>query len=235
VSGRKAIWIVSVAGAVCFAFAAAPGRTAPPPRPPNSSFTARVDNPWFPLRPGSRWIYQGVDEGRPSREVVIVARRTTLIDGVPCVAVEDRLYIKGRVRERTTDWYTQDRQGNVWYFGENTATLDAAGKVTSKEGSWRAGISGAQPGMFMPANPRVGQTGQQEFYKGHAEDQFRVIGLFHTVVGASGPNALLIRETSPLEPGVVDHKFYVRGIGTALEQSEQGGNERNELVSFKHS
>jgi len=233
-SGRTAFGIVSVVAAACMAVAAAPGSTAPPPRPPNSSFTARVDNPWFPLIPGSRWIYHGIDEGRPSREVVTVPHRTATIDGVKCAVVEDRLYVNGRLSERTTDWYTQDKQGNVWYFGENTATIDASGKVRSTEGSWRAGVNGARPGLFMPANPHVGQTGQQEYYKGHAEDQFQVIGLFHTVVGAGGPNALLTRETSPLEPGVVDHKFYVRGIGTALEQSEQGGNERNELVAFTH-
>ena len=136
------------------AVAAAPGSTAPPPRPPNSSFTARVDNPWFPLIPGSRWIYHGIDEGRPSREVVTVPHRTATIDGVKCAVVEDRLYVNGRLSERTTDWYTQDKQGNVWYFGENTATIDASGKVRSTEGSWRAGVNGARPGLFMRLRPR---------------------------------------------------------------------------------
>ena len=233
-SGRTAFGLVAVAAAVCVAVAAAPGRTAPPPRPPDSSFTASVDNPWFPLMPGSRWVYHGVADGKRSREVVTVLRRTAVIDGVRCAVVDDRVYVAGRLRERTTDWYTQDRQGNVWYFGEDTATLDARGKVTSTEGSWRAGRDGARPGLFMPASPKVGQTGQQEYYKGHAEDQFRVVSLFQAVVGDSGANALLIRETSPLEPGVVDHKFYVRGVGTVLEQSERGGDERNELVSFTH-
>jgi hypothetical protein len=233
-SGRTAFGIVSVAAAVCASVAASPGRTAPPPRPPDSSFTARVDNPWFPLLPGSRWVYEGVDNGKRTHEVVVVAPRSTKIDGVPCVSVSDRLYVDGHLRERTTDWYSQDRAGNVWYFGEDTAELDAAGKIESREGSWRAGRDAARPGMFMPASPRVGQAGQQEYYKGHAEDQYRVVALFHRVTGGRGPNALLTSETSPLEPGVVDHKFYVRGIGTVLEQSERGGDERNELVSFTH-
>ena len=196
-----------------------------PPLPPASSFSARVDNVWFPLRPGSRYIYTGVKDAKPARDVVLVTHRTRRIDGVPCVAVSDRLYLRGRLEERTTDWYSQDAKGNVWYFGESTAELDARGHVTSTEGSWTAGVNGARPGIYMTTHPRVGQSWEQEYYKGHAQDQFKVIGVF-------GTNAVLTQETTPLEPGTVDHKLYVRGIGTILEQTEKGANERNELVSF---
>jgi hypothetical protein len=203
-----------------------------PPMPPASTFSAHVDNPWFPLRPGSRYVYTGAKDGKPSRDIVIVTHATKTIDGVRCVAVDDRLYLRGRLGERTTDWYTQDSRGNVWYFGEQTAELDAHGRVTSTEGTWTAGVDGARPGIYMPANPHVGQSDRQEFYKGHAEDQFRVIGLFATVAPRGAPNTLLTQESTPLEPGVLDHKMYVRGIGTVLEQTEKGGNERNELVSL---
>ena len=142
--------------------------------------------------------------------------------------MEDRLYLAGRLEERTTDWYTQDKAGNVWYVGENTAELDSRGRVTSTEGTWRAGVDGAQPGIYMPARPRVGQHGRQEYYRGHAEDRFEVIGRF-------GTNTLLTQETTPLEPGTVDHKLYVRGVGTVLEQTERGPNERNELISLERS
>jgi hypothetical protein len=199
--------------------------------PPAASFTARVDNPWFPLVPGTRYAYTGVKDGEPSRDIVTVTHRITVIDGVPCVTVQDRLYVRGRLGERTTDWYTQDRQGNVWYFGENTAELDRGGRVTSTEGTWKTGVDGARPGIFMPARPRVGQSGRQEFYEGHAEDHFQVIGLFRIIVPPVGTNTLLTKEWTPLEPGVIDHKMYARGIGTVLEQTEKGGNERNELVS----
>lgn len=223
------------AGAIA-AVAATVGRSADPTeagRPPDSAFEARVDNPWFPLRPGSRYLYRGVKDGRRSRDVVTVTHRTKVIDGVPCVVVEDRLYVRGALSERTTDWYSQDAQGNVWYLGEDTAEIDRAGKVTSTEGSWQAGVDGAVPGIVMPARPRVGQSGRQEYYKGHAEDRYRVLAIFRQLTGARAANALLTAETTPLEPGVVDHKLYVRGIGIVLEQAERGGNERNELVSLR--
>ena len=192
--------------------------------PPPSSFSARVTNPWFPLKPGARWVYTGVREGQPTRDVVAVTHRVRRIAGVPCISVSDRLYVRGHLRERTTDWYSQDRGGTVWYFGENTAELDAHGRVTSTEGSWQAGVDGARPGIFMPARPRVGESHRQEYLKGEAEDWFEVIARL-------GPNALLTKEWTPLEPGAIDHKMYARGTGTVLEQAQAGGDERAELVS----
>ena len=97
---------------------------------------------------------------------------------MPCVAISDRLYLRGRLEERTTDWYSQDSRGNVWYFGENTAELDAVGHVKSTAGTWMAGVHGAKPGIYIPGHPRLGQSALQEYYKGHAEDRFRVIGLY---------------------------------------------------------
>jgi hypothetical protein len=205
--------------------------TGTPRLPPASTFSARVDNPWFPLKPGTRYLYTGEKDGKPSRDIVTVTHRTKTIEGVPCVAVHDRLYLRGRLEERTTDWYSQDSKGNVWYFGENTAELDKHGHVTNTSGTWRAGVHGAKPGIYMPGHPRIGQSSLQEFYKGQAEDHFKVVGLFGTVTGRKATNTLLTQEWTPLEPGVLDHKMYVRGIGTVLEQTEKGGSERNELVS----
>jgi hypothetical protein len=192
-------------------------------------FTARVTNPWFPLKPGTRYEYVGVKDGRPSRDVMVVTHRTTTIDGAPCIDVSDRLYIGGKLRERTTDWYTQDRQGNVWYFGEDTAELDRNGRITSREGTWLAGRDGAEPGIYMPAKPHVGQSGRQEYYRRHAEDRFRVAAVIRSVSGA--PVSVLTEETTPLEPGVVDNKLYVRGVGTVTELTVKGGSERNQLIS----
>src|SRR4051794_8360107 len=199
------------------------------------SFARHVSNPWFPLKPGTRFVYRGVKDGKRSQDVVTVTRRTKTIQGAPCVAVRDLLYLRGGLKERTTDWYAQDRAGNVWYFGERTAELDRRGRVRTTEGSWQAGVRGAKPGIYMPAHPRVGQTGRQEYLRGHAEDHFRVKSLsarVHTPA-ASSRHALLTSEWTPLEPGVLDHKYYVRGIGTVLEQTVRGGDERNTLVSVR--
>jgi hypothetical protein len=207
---------------------------ATPTQPPGpAGFGARVDNPWFPLRPGTTLLYRGVKDGQPSREVLTVTAATKTIQGVRCTVVRDRLYLRGRLHERTEDWYAEDKAGNVWYFGEATAELGPNGSVRSTEGSWQAGVDGARAGIFMPAHPRPGQTGRQEYYKGHAEDHFRVLSLSASVdtPGASSDHALLVREWTPLEPGVVDHKLYVKGIGTVLEQAVKGGDERNSLVA----
>ena len=205
--------------------------------PRSSSFSAHVTNPWFPLRPGSVYVYRGVKDGQPSRDVMTVTGATKTIRGAPCRAVRDRLYLRGRLEERTTDWYSQDKQGNVWYFGEATAELDRHGHVKSTEGTWQAGRDGAVAGIFFPARPKVGKSGRQEYYKGHAEDHYRVVRLRTSVKVPylSSKSALLTQEWTPLEPGVLDHKFYVRGIGTVLEQSVKGPNERNALVSFRRA
>jgi hypothetical protein len=216
---------------------AASGSPAPAPVSPSpSGFAVHVDNPWFPLRPGTTDVYRGVKDGKPSRDVFTVTSRTKEIQGVRCTVVSDRLYLRGRLSEQTQDWYAQDEAGNVWYFGEATAELNPDGSVKSTEGSWQSGVDGARAGIFMPAHPHPGQTGLQESYEGHAEDHFRVLSLsahVHTP-GASSRRSLLTREWTPLEPGVVDHKLYVRGIGTVLEQTVRGGDERNELVSIRH-
>jgi hypothetical protein len=205
--------------------------SATPSRP---GFSADVTNPWFPLRPGSVYHYRGVKDGEPSRDVVVVTHRTRTIDGAPCVSVSDRLYLNGRLEERTTDWYSQDARGNVWYFGEDTAELDPSGKVKDTSGSWAAGADGAKPGIFMYAEVETGQSARQEYLKGEAEDHFQVVSLDEpvTVPFRSFRHTLLTKEWTPLEPGVLDHKYYARGIGTVLEQTVKGGDERNELVSF---
>lgn len=202
-----------------------------------AAFVSRVDNPWSPLKPGTTFIYRGAEEDQASRDVVTVTPRTRVIDGVRCTAVRDLLYLDGRLGERTTDWYAQDKAGNVWYFGEATAELDAKGRVTSTEGSWLAGVNGGLAGIVMPAHPRVGQRFRQEYLKGHAEDHFEVLSVSKSVrvPAASSGHALLTKEWSPLEPGVIDHKLYVHGIGMVKEHSAKGPLERSVLVAVRTS
>jgi hypothetical protein len=201
----------------------------------HAQYSARVTNPWFPLLPGSTWVYRGVKDGERSREVMTVTHRTRTIQGAPCAVVSDRLYLRGHLEERTSDYYTQDSRGRVWYFGEDTAELDRQGHVTNTSGSWLAGRDGAKAGIFMFANPRPGQSARQEFLQGEAEDHFQVLQLEAAVAVpfTMARHALLTKEWTPLEPGVIDRKYYVRGIGTVLERTAKGPLERNELVSFR--
>jgi hypothetical protein len=194
-----------------------------------------VDNRWFPLDPGTTLVYRGLKEGRGTRERFRVTRRTKRIGAVRCRVVDDRTWANGHLAERTKDYYAQDASGTVWYVGEDTAELDAAGRVTSREGSWRAGRRGARAGIFMPAHPRAGEHHFQEHFKGHAEDQFRVVTRSARVTVPYGAftHALRTREWTTLEPGVVDAKYYVRGIGEVFEGSRKGPVERSRLVAIR--
>jgi hypothetical protein len=203
--------VVLAAGVAATAvFAATPAADVDP-----SDFVREIDNPWYPLRPGTTYVFRGVESGKPMRDVVAVTTRRKTILGVSCVVVRDTVYVDGRPTEATSDWFAQDRKGNVWYFGEATAELDHSGKVKSREGSWQAGVDGAKPGIVMPGRPKVGQSFRQEYLKGHAEDHMAIQSLAATVrvPYVSTSRAMRTREWTPLEPGVVEHKYYVRGLG----------------------
>ena len=198
------------------------------------NFVRTVDNPYFPLKPGTTLRYRGLKDGKPTIDVFTITSRTKDILGVPATVVHDALYDnRGHLVEDTFDWYGQDKRGNVWYLGEDTKELDSKGHVTSREGSWQTGVNGAVAGIFMPARPKVGQSFRQEYYKGHAEDHFKILSLKTSVKvpALSSREAMLTQETTPLEPGVVDHKYYVQGIGTVDEKTVKGGTEYNILTS----
>jgi hypothetical protein len=197
-------------------------------------FSANVDNPWFPLKPGTTFRYEGVKDGKPAVDLFTVTHRVKRVNGAPCREIHDRLFLAGKLEERTTDWYSQDGHGTVWYFGESTMELDSRGHIVTREGSWRAGSHGARPGVFMPARPRVRQTFAQEHFAGHAEDHFKVLSLHSSVsvpFGSFSGNVLLTREWTPLEPKVVDHKYYVKGVGEVAEVTARGPKETGLLVS----
>jgi hypothetical protein len=199
-------------------------------------FTAQVTNPWFPLPVGRTYVYTGVDGTHRTTDIMTVSRRTRFIDGVRTRVVNDRVLMGGVVRERTTDYYAQDASGNVRNYGEDTAELDRHGNVTTTDGSFRAGFDGGQPGVFMQAHPQLGRKFRQEWYQGQAEDVYKALSTDTTRSTPYGTftGVLLTLETNALEPGVRDHKYYARGIGTISELSVRGGNERLHLVDVLH-
>ena len=198
-----------------------------------SAFTSVVDNPYLPWLPGSRWVYEGESEGQRERIEVTVTDRTREVMGVTCVVVRDTVTIDGELAELTFDWYAQDAEGNVWYFGEETAEYEN-GKVATTEGSWEAGVDGAQPGILMFASPEIGEPYRQEYYAGHAEDMGKVVKLGETVMVPFGSfeDVLVTEDWTPLDRKLLEHKFYAPGVGVVLERSLKGPKELVQLVEF---
>jgi hypothetical protein len=164
-------------------------------------FTVRIDNPFFPLPPGTTFIYRGNREGRKQRDEFTVTDRTVVIDGVTCRVVHDKVFMRGVLRENTFDYFAQDRDGNVWYFGEDTEELDKNGRVVSTVGTWRAGVDGAQPGVIMEAHPNVNDHYFQEVAAPLAQDEAIVLNLHETVAVPLGKftNCLVTKEFAPVE------------------------------------
>jgi hypothetical protein len=210
-----------------------PGATYRPRFIP-SDHSAKVTNRFFPLKVGRTFVYTGTKDGKKALNIVTTTSRTRVVAGVRTRVVEDRLYLDNVLEERTSDYYAQDRCGNVWYFGEDTATLDARGRVISTEGSFHAGVDGARPGVFMQAEPQLGRWFRQEWYAGQAEDTFRVIDRSARirVPYATFRHALRTEERTALEPDVLDNKYYVVGIGEVFEGSVKGPRETLLLVEI---
>jgi hypothetical protein len=202
-----------------------------------ADFTTRITNPWWPMRPGSRWVYRETDaEGAKQRVVVTVTKRTRLIaNGVRVRVLHDVVTEDDEPVEVTDDWYAQDRCGNVWYLGEATKEYEN-GKVVSTEGSFEAGVDGAQAGVIMPAEPRKGMRYRQEYSKGEAEDRAEVFSLAEQAEVPFGyfrkGRVLMTKDLNPLSPRVLEYKFYARGIGPVLAVSVSGGSDREELVTY---
>jgi hypothetical protein len=196
-------------------------------------FVRTITNPYLPYRPGSVWVYSGVKDGQSQRDVVRVTHRTRMIMGVRTTAVSDIATHGGKVLEATTDWYAQDRQGNVWYFGEATKARNPDGTFDTS-GSWLAGVHGARPGIMMTAHPAVGDAHRQEFWRGRAEDQYWLVQLGASVTVPAGTYSGAARtiEWSRLEPGVIDEKFYVPGVGVVKEVAASGPKEVAVLSSY---
>jgi hypothetical protein len=203
-----------------------------------SRFSNPKPNPYYPLTPGTVSRYQGSDAGVPLHEEVTVTHRKKTIQGVGTTVVRDVLRrADGTVAESTLDWYAADNDGNVWYFGEATATFNRQGKVKSRDGSWEAGVHGAVAGLIMPADPKPTNAYRQEFYPGHAEDQAWTVQLGGAVTVPFGKVQHVVRsfEWTRLEPGVMSVKFYAPGLGVVREKDMAGGTEIFELVSVSRS
>ncbi len=208
----------------------------PPLQIDPGDFVSVIDNPYFPLEPGTTFTYRGESEGAPTREVMTVTHETKEILGVTTTVVYHLGYEDGVLIEETFDWFAQDEDGNVWYFGEDTKELDENGNVISTEGSWEAGVDGAEAGIIMLADPKKGDRYQQENAPDVAEDMAQVIGFEDSLCVRYGcfENVLVTKEWTPLEKGVVEHKYYASGVGFIYGIMVKGGEEEIELVRVRH-
>jgi hypothetical protein len=205
-----------------------------------SNFVRGIDNPYFPLEPGTTWVYEGRTPEGTERVEDTVLRETKRVMGVECVVLRDRVWLNGELIEDTVDWHAQDREGNVWYFGEYTKEYED-GKVVSTGGSFVAGEKGALPGIIMPADPKVGDSYRQEYYRGEAEDMAEVISVngaalndaVSTPYDSFGEDVLVTKDWNPLEPEILEHKYYAPGIGLIGETKVTGPAERIELIDLK--
>lgn len=198
-----------------------------------ADLTTEIDNEYWPMEPGMRWVYRETDEeGQELRVVVTVTSETKEVaDGATARVVRDTVTRRGEVVEDTFDWYAQDPDGTIWYLGEDTAEFED-GRVTTTEGSFEAGLDGALPGVIMPADPAVGMAYRQEFYRGEAEDNGEVLSLDEQAEVPAGhyDRALLTKDTITIEPDVLEYKLYAPGVGPVLVLGVSGGGGREELV-----
>jgi hypothetical protein len=213
----------------------APVRGAYSPTIDPADFVGTIDNRYFPLVPGTGFHYKGVAEDgtTPQTDDMVVTHQTKMILGIPSTVVRDTVSSRGKAIERTFDWYAQDKAGNVWYMGEDTRELKH-GRFVKMDDSWEAGVDGAQPGIIMPGDPQPGDAYRQEYYPHYALDQARVLGGGGavTVPYGSYESTLLTAETSPqLDPGVIERKYYVAGVGDVKEQAVSGNHEQIQLIS----
>jgi len=197
-----------------------------------ANFVSEVNNPYFPLVPGTTMIYKGRSEGDVITDSFAITHNTRVIGGVSCVEVHDSVYTNDTLTEDTLDWFAQDKNGNVWYFGENTAELEG-GLLATIAGSFLAGVNHDKPGIIMKAHPAVGDFYRQEFSLGNAEDNALTIGLNATVTVPFGTfdHCLKSAETTPLEPDALEDKFFAPGVGNVLTIDQVTG-ERDELVKI---
>lgn len=197
-------------------------------------FTDKIDNPYFSLTPGTTFSYQGkTDEGTEVIKVM-VTDQTREVMGVTTLIVWDRVWLDDQLIEETYDWYAQDQEGNVWYFGEDSKEYKN-GKVVSTEGSWEGGVDGAMPGIIMKNKLTVGDSYRQEYYQGEAEDWAEIVSLNEKVVVPYGlfENCIKTKDWSALEPKVIEYKYYSPSIKNVVLETNADNTERVELMNIE--
>lgn len=199
-----------------------------------TDFTSQVANKYFTLIPGKKMIYESIKEDGKERIEILVLNEKKIVQGIETTVVWDRVFFNDELIEDTKDRYAQDKEGNVWYFGEDSKEM-LDGKITSYAGSWESGKNGAKAGIIMKANPKVGEIYRQEYYEEVAEDMAQVVSLQESVAVPFGnfENCLKTRDWNPLEKGSEENKYYCEEVaGLVLEVNTEDG-EKAELINIE--
>lgn len=208
-------------------------QTSEPVRLKPGEFSTTIDNRYWPMEPGTRWVYRETDEhGEQLRVVVTVSTVTKEIaNGITARVVRDTVTQNGELVEDTYDWYAQHQDRTVWYLGEQTAEYED-GRLTTRAGSFEAGVDGAMAGVIMPGEPADGMRYRQEYYRGEAEDNGEVLSLSEMAEVPAGhyTDALLTKDTITIDPKVLEYKLYAPGVGPVLVVGVSGGGGREELL-----
>lgn len=199
-----------------------------------ADFVPRVDNPFLPFLPGTKYVYESRTQDGLEHTEVEVLSETREVMGITATVVHDTVYLDGQLIEDTYDWYAQDGQGDVWYLGEDVSNYEN-GQLTDKSGSWETGVDGALPGIAMYGDPiaHIGETYRQEYYQGHAEDMADLVSVSEsaTVPYGSFDHMLKTFEHTPLEPDLKENKYYAVGIGLVKDVNLATG-EEDVLIEF---
>jgi hypothetical protein len=227
--------LAAIAGAAVTVWAATAGSSSGSSYEPvldPANFVSTIDNPYYPLPVGRTLVYEGFRDGQTQTDTIKVLDQTRVIEGITARVVSDIATHDGTLLEKTFDWFAQDKQGNVWYLGEDTTAYGRNGK-TDTSGSWEAGVNDAEPGLIMEANPQIPDGYRQEYLAGEAEDTAWVSGEGGSVKIPYGVvrNVLTTLEATQVEPGIYDQKIYGPGLGIVVEQSLTGPVEYAKLVS----
>ncbi|MGH3367847.1 MAG: hypothetical protein ACRDOY_11655 [Nocardioidaceae bacterium] len=245
-----ASWLIATACALAVASGCSQANSAAssPPQPTDlpdhsepvalnpAEFSADIDNKYWPMKPGTRWIYKETTETGEQVRVVVTATSVTkeIANGITARVVRDTVTEDGKLVEDTVDWYAQDSEGNIWYLGEKTAEFEQ-GKLASREGSFEAGVDGAMAGVIMPSDPADGMKYRQEYYQGKAEDNGEVLSTDEMAAVPAGyyGNALLTQDTNTIEPHILEYKLYAPNVGPVLVLGVSGGATREQLVETR--
>ena len=211
------------------------GRAGYNPEVNPSDFIDEIDNKYFTLTPGKKMIYEAKIEGKTERTEVYVMNETRMVYGVETRVVWDRVWLDGELIEDTKDWYAQNKNGDVWYFGEDTKEL-IDGKIVTTKGSWEAGVDGAKPGIIMKGNPVIGDSYRQEYYAGIVEDSGKIVALNESVSVPFGSFTGCVKtfDWTPIEPGITENKYYCPGMGGVALEAHIQDNERVELILVEY-